>query len=217
MKSHIEVLERKVEAKDKNEIEEIIKKKEDVDKSIMANKEAISNIEKEMKEIAHKGFAREIIGDTNNVQTSDAQKPKRRCKYYNRGYCKYNGKCRFIHPSEICESHLAGQTCERSECSSRHPRTCKWLRTNEGCRRQNCEYLHSDHVQRKSVVDRACKYKCEGCEHIWEEKKFVVEHSILNRRAYFCLNCDDWIVNKFAVFEAGWTLFDTEGQLRQDV
>ena len=84
----------------------------------------------------------------------------------------------------------------------------------DGYRRQNCEYLHSDHVRRKNVMD---KYKCEGCEHIWEEQKFVAEHNILNRRAYFCLNCDDWIINKLAVFEAGWTLFDSEGQLRQVV
>ena len=36
-------------------------------------------------------------------------------------------------------------------------------------------------------------------------------------RVLFCLNCHDWIKDKSAVFEAGWTMFDEAGFLRTDI
>ena len=43
------------------------------------------------------------------------------------------------------------------------------------------------------------------------------EHQIKGMEVFFCLNCHDWIKDKFAVFEAGWTMFDEAGFLRTDV
>ena len=84
-------------------------------------------------------------------------------------------------------------------------------RVNGGCTR------HSRFAQKNNIVGNRFNYKCEGCKNAWDEKSFVVQYEIVNRRIFFCLNCDDWIGNKMAVFEDGWTLFDQAGQLRHDV
>ena len=59
--------------------------------------------------------------------------------------------------------------------------------------------------------------KCAGCKGDWDNKNHVVEHMILNRRTFFCLNCNDWIKDKKRVLEKGWTLFYEAGFLRHDV
>ena len=43
------------------------------------------------------------------------------------------------------------------------------------------------------------------------------EHNIKNMRVFFCLNCYDWIKDKNAVFEQGWSMFDEAGFLWTDV
>ena len=61
------------------------------------------------------------------------------------------------------------------------------------------------------------EYQCEGCKYVRKDINCMEEHDIRNMRVFFCLNCDDWIKNKFAVFEHGWTMFDDAGFLRTDV
>ena len=38
-----------------------------------------------------------------------------------------------------------------------------------------------------------------------------------NREFHFCLNCDDFIEDKYQVLNINWTLFDEQGNLRQDI
>ena len=61
------------------------------------------------------------------------------------------------------------------------------------------------------------EYHCVSCKHIWEEKNCVKEHIIQNTKVFFCLNCDDWVKEKGAVFGLGWSLFDQAGYLRVDI
>ena len=43
------------------------------------------------------------------------------CSFNKFGFCKFGGKCRKIHYSEICEQHF----CENIKyCEKRHPRRC---------------------------------------------------------------------------------------------
>ena len=60
-------------------------------------------------------------------------------------------------------------------------------------------------------------YQCAGCIHVWNDTNCVKEHLIKSMRVYFCLNCDDWINEKAAVFNQGWTMFDEAGFLRHDI
>ena len=40
---------------------------------------------------------------------------------------------------------------------------------------------------------------------------------VKNTRVVFCPNCSDWIWDKEAIFDEGWSLLDEVGFLRQDV
>ena len=69
---------------------------------------------------------------------------KRKCRYFNRGYCKYGMNCRFYHSQVICKEYAAEGGCQTIGCSKRHPRQCRyWTENPEGCRRSDtCQYLH---------------------------------------------------------------------------
>ena len=56
-----------------------------------------------------------------------------------------------------------------------------------------------------------------GCKNTWEERNHVKSHTIQNMEVFFCLNCDDWIQEKAAVFDKGWTMFDEAGALSYDI
>ena len=66
-------------------------------------------------------------------------------------------------------------------------------------------------------VEEVCEYQCAGCKSIWNDKIYMEDHRVKDMNLYFCLNCSDWIKNKEAVLEQGWTLFDEVGLLRQNV
>ena len=42
----------------------------------------------------------------------------KKCLHYDKGYCKYQEKCKFIHPKEICFE----KTCDKTSCRKRHPK-----------------------------------------------------------------------------------------------
>ena len=65
-----------------------------------------------------------------------------RCKFYNRGHCKYILKgCKFFHPPETC----ANAACSDSNCQFRHPKTCKF---QWNCNfATNCSYSHVGNVE----------------------------------------------------------------------
>ena len=150
---------------------------------------------------------KDMLNKDDDKAENEHQKRKK-CRYYNRGYCKYTDKCRFIHPREICSMYMESQKCTKVNCTERHPKDCKWNKKAGGCRRQGCDFAHGKKVS---------NYKCEGCKDVWEDKSCVVEHYLGNMNTYFCLNCDEWIKNKVDVFNEGWTLHDNSGNLRYDV
>ena len=61
------------------------------------------------------------------------------------------------------------------------------------------------------------QFKCVGCKYSWKERNHVKSHMIQNMEVFFCFNCDDWIQEKAAVFNDGWTMFDEMGALRYDI
>ena len=107
--------------------------------------------------------------------------------------------------------------CEQRECPDRHPKICKWIKSSGGCRRQNCLYLHTGHEEDGCNTSSGKQFSCVGCKTVWEDENCVVGHNIKNTQTFFCLNCEDWIKNKVNVLDAGWSLFDQFGYLRNDV
>ena len=80
-------------------------------------------------------------------------KEKRRCKWFNRGYCKEKERCSFVHPRQDCQEHLQGR-CTIRGCTLRHRRVCKFNATKEGCiRGKMCEYIHNELPKQKYTVE----------------------------------------------------------------
>ena len=69
--------------------------------------------------------------------------PARRCKWWNRGYCKEQDKCLFNHQGEDCGDHLTTGFCTSQACKSSYLKRCRYWALKEGCHRGfNCQYLH---------------------------------------------------------------------------
>ena len=68
----------------------------------------------------------------------------KRCKWWNRGYCRESINCPYSHPQEDCNQYLQGG-CSVQGCSYRHRRRCKYWGSTAGCfRGEYCQYLHSE-------------------------------------------------------------------------
>ena len=60
-----------------------------------------------------------------------------RCRFFNTGYCKYKGRCKFVHAEDTCEGN-----CVKTECLKRHPKPCKY---GQKCTRKDlCAYKHTE-------------------------------------------------------------------------
>ena len=179
----------------------------EMDEIIVANADAIKRMDREMKEIKEKKQEQKAPIDTseNEIGDGEVKTVKKKCRYFNRGFCKYKTKCRFVHPQQICQQHTQDNKCEKRDCQDRHPKTCKWLSTEFGCKRSDCEYLHVTLVTDEVQV-QVENFKCVSCMDTWMEKDCVVKHTIKNQQVYFCLNCNDWVKNKERVFDQGWTM-----------
>jgi hypothetical protein len=124
-----------------------------------------------------------------------------------------------MHPKDICTDYLKTYKCAKKECADRHPKKCKWEETAGGCRRKNeCNYLHVTIAKDAQKTATAIKeFKCVSCSYSWNTTESVVKHTIKGHEVFFCLNCDDWIKDKIAIFDLGWSLFDQDIFLRYDI
>jgi hypothetical protein len=217
LKSTVEGIEKKIVVKEMKELKEILDAQKVIDEVIVANGDAIKRIDKEIMELTKNKITTNVPNDTlENVKSVRTVKPtKKKCRYYNRGFCKRKSDCRFVHPKHVCKEHIRNNKCENKECPDRHPQECKWLTSTFGCKREGCEYLH---VTPATDEVHSIHYKCAGCKDIWTDRTYVIEHTLRNQLVvYFCLNCDDWVQHKENVFDAGWTLLDKDGFLRTGI
>ena len=222
-------------------IKEVMEKQQMIDKDISANADIVKRLDKEIKDIlkdktkkesskkeveeAIKQLEEEVLKlkeigkgskPSEDIQKpNDKEKSEKKCKYFNVGYCKYNEKCRFIHPKEICEKYQEGK-CNGSNCLDRHPKPCKWFKGLTGCRRKEaCHFSHDtlvcDGQGNKAQKNEITKFNCVSCKYEWKERSCVVKHCVNTMEVYFCLNCDDWVQDKSKVLDNGWSLFDQYG------
>ena len=128
-------MEKKLEEKYKNDVKTILDKQKILDKAIADNSAAITKIDKEILN-SSKVKQKEIKKDTAKDKTSDEAivTKRKKCRYFDRGYCKYKDKCRYTHPKNICTEYLQSMKCESKECLWRHPRACKWFSRQDGCK-----------------------------------------------------------------------------------
>ena len=70
-------------------------------------------------------------------------KVKKKCNFYNRGFCRQGILCEFEHPVDICDQYLKEGECSQKHCNGRHIYKCRYFQNSQGCFRGNsCEFLH---------------------------------------------------------------------------
>lgn len=134
-------------------------------RSFIKNKNiAMSNIDK-VNDLVNKNLCDEkdklifadllkLFEDVESLNVKVDKNKIRRCKYFNRGYCKYANKCSFLHYEKKCEDFLKNGICtQQKRCLYRHPKNCRyWIRKSEGCQRENkCQYLHDPTKKFKDI------------------------------------------------------------------
>ena len=120
------------------------------------------------------------IENYENIPIDDNQHQKentRKCKYWNRGYCKERRKCLWAHPKDDCQQYLKDGRCRYKDCSNRHRRVCKyWL--DEGCtRKKDCQYLHRDVGEEDSILSSP-DWKVNGNENNTNKIEYKIKYKL---------------------------------------
>ena len=190
-----------------------------LDSILVENSDALKRIDTEIQRFNQsklKNSEDDLVKDVKIKKIEN--KSLKKCRYFNRGHCKNKSECQFSHPSESCAIYLQEGICQEKPCQSRHPKVCKWTKTETGCRRQDCDFLHVTLAGDDGEQREAHKlYPCMGCKNVYDDKVCVVQHIAKNRAFFLCLNCDDWILRKDEILLPGWCLFDENGALKQNV
>ena len=78
---------------------------------------------------------------TKEIKTLTSQQRDRKiCRYWNRGCCRNNLECSWLHAEKDCESFIQQGYCEERSCRKRHRRICRCWARDEGCQRgHNCQ------------------------------------------------------------------------------
>jgi hypothetical protein len=121
-------------------------------KLLKLEKEATSLIDKieeegnaeEKRELeAMKDKLEEIKGEKENKKEIKPQKI-RKCRYWNRGYCREGRKCFWSHPEGDCQEYLQEGRCRDRGCPRRHRKVCRYSVGEDCTRKRGCQYLHQD-------------------------------------------------------------------------
>ena len=106
-------------------------------------------------------------------------KGRKRCKWWNRGFCREKESCAFAHKKEDCEEHLKGR-CTKKDCKTlRHRKNCKYFSSEEGCYRgDSCQYLHSEmNIEKEDTKNTDRKSLCD-MEVLTKDKNGVKEKNV---------------------------------------
>ena len=132
------------------------------------------NVERVLKDLVVLTVQNNDKGETTETQKKDRKK----CRYFNRGYCKYRENCKYDHPAVICHDYLQDGSCRKNACNERHPKSCKnWRRSPEGCHRaETCQYLHIDSEKFDSIEVEEVSVTCDQCTSTCEDNVELHAH-----------------------------------------
>jgi transcriptional regulator with PAS, ATPase and Fis domain len=132
LKGTVEALGKKTVPNENDEVKEIMETQRVIEEVLVANSDAMKRIDKEIVKIMNTKEVSLPVVDANKdnlesvTKANNVNKMTKKCRYFNRGFCKYREKCRFYHPEHICEAYLKSNNCEQKECCKRHPKRCTW-------------------------------------------------------------------------------------------
>ena len=100
LKLTVEALGKKLDAKEIDEVKEILDTQKVINEVTVANSDAIQRIDREIKDLVMKKKVVEVQNDALENTTIDVTENsvRKKCRYYNGGYCKRKGECRFVLP-----------------------------------------------------------------------------------------------------------------------
>ena len=165
LNERIEVIENKVDDDKLSDLKDIIETQAVIDEVVVKSSDDIALMQKVKNENSRairmleskietldKEIQKKLKELPQNEEKIDKEEPtkneeiKKICKFYNKGYCSYKKRCRYVHPKNVCEIFLRDGKCLKSCCFYRHPRTCKYY--GRGCRQSGwCDYLHVSHLK----------------------------------------------------------------------
>ena len=96
IKASMNKLQEKVDKTQNAEITEIIRTQKNVEELIAANYDAIKSLDSEISKFQN-DKAKADSDKHENVETVETVKETNKCKYFNRGHCKYKLACKFAH------------------------------------------------------------------------------------------------------------------------
>ena len=75
----------------------------------------IKRIDDEIKQIVDRKVDTKTNHDSDNSEEEAKEmvdkKKRKKCRYDNKGFCKYNNKCSFSHPKGNCQDYLQNHKC----------------------------------------------------------------------------------------------------------
>ena len=111
------------------EIEKILEKQKVINEIISRNVKAIGRIDIEIARREKEVSENEIIEvDQNDKEVEVKKLEMTKCRYYDKGFCKYRTKCRYSHPEQTCEDYILYGQCTGQNCPRRHLKQCKFWR-----------------------------------------------------------------------------------------
>ena len=146
-----------------NDDKESIFRYKQLEELINTNKDALTKIEVDLKQVAE---------ELKSSSGENDLKDKRRCKFWNAGYCKLRNFCTFLHPEIICKE----TKCVDKFCKKRHPRTCKnWKKGS--CKFSDfCEFIHEERVDfelNKNLPEKETNQDDRITEKLNEDSEFI--------------------------------------------
>ena len=146
-----------------DEIQEILDKQKVINAIISKNADAIERIDKEIarreKEASEDDNVKMV--DTEKVTEIRKNYKSTKCRYFDKGFCKYRKKCRYSHPEQTCGQHAKFGQCGDERCPHRHPEICKNWQSNSCKRNLKCDFLHVGMVSNDDQNQaHKSNYKC---------------------------------------------------------
>ena len=168
---------------------------ENIEKLIDAAQTNLQENPDEIQHILDQGEATKSKLLSMNFFDQDVLQKTRKCRHFNRGFCKFRNNCNFDHNPEICDDYLRNKLCKRTDCPHRHPKPCRNVKNGERCNwGQNCLYLHiisneTSKSEENSIADNITKsitYSCDICKTTFNCASDLTNHHNAIHEANTC-------------------------------
>ena len=103
------------------------------------------------------------------------------CQYFQSGFCKFQDFCRKQHIKDLCETNK----CTSKVCVKRHPKECKYFKTQNGCKfNELCAYQHNITTDTSTIEDLVIQINTLANTVMAMSEKIDVLENILQNKCH---------------------------------